>query len=98
MLSSPGGNDAGFPPSLSPHTGGSLILDTNLESQIVLCNVPIATDLGASNCLTSCLPGGQTVLPSKVSVCVYLQNNPANSEKRKLNPSGNTHFCLWPYT
>lgn len=54
LFSSPGGSNAGLPPSLSHHTSGSLTQD--LESQIVFCNVCIAADAGAGNWLTSCWP------------------------------------------
>lgn len=62
LFSSPGGSNAGFPPSLSHHTSDSLILDTDLESQIVLCNVLIAADTGTGNWPHELLACRQAVL------------------------------------
>lgn len=67
LFSSPGGSNAGLPPSLSQHTHDSLIQDTDLESQIVLCNVSIAADIGAGNWPHELLACRQMcALPSKV--------------------------------
>lgn len=52
LFSSPGGSNAGLPPSLSHHPSGSLMQDTDLESNFFsfsLCNVSIAADIGAGD-------------------------------------------------